>query len=245
MSERFTGRQPSDQLTLPIEWWQSFAEDPETIKLEQTIDNLAMTPEHRSTNERHKDIQKLQIDLAGRALRLYGVNKIGKIKNFENAYQFDFRYGGSFVDTVWYNHKSLSAKTWKIGIDKPQREAVWGFYKDELAAWNDTQVTGKRGSKGQADRLYDPMLKDLCVEYGFRHFTLRTSSHKPHVRTRHVLPAALHLIDMPIADAFPVIGPGQDDIEVIEPGKIVSQRGYPDSAWVMDNQGHFIQSQPT
>lgn len=242
MSEKAMGPSRSDQLSLPIQWWQNFANDPEIIELEHTVDKLSSAKEHRATGENKDEIQKVQILLAERALRFYGVKSIESVNSTDNGYEFDFRYGGYLVDTVWYNHTSMSVKTWKKGVNRLDRLAVWKYYEDELGAWNDLPQTGKPENRKQEEKLYDPMLQDLYVAYGFRRFTLRTTNHESHIQTRNVLPAALHLINMPITDSFPIVGPGQADIEVVEPGKIISQRKRRDTVWVLDDQGAFVES---
>jgi hypothetical protein len=242
MSEKASRSPRSDQLSLSIQWWQNFANDPYTLKLESTIDELSSATEHRLTGENKEEIQRNQIPLAERALSFYGVPSIKDVKSAENGYEFGFNYGGYLVDTVWYNHTSVSVKTWNNTVRRSEREAVWKCYEDELKNWNDFPETGKSDPRKQEDKLYDPMLRDLCIAYGFRRFTLRTTNHASHIQTRNVLPAALHLINMPIANSFPIVGPGQGDIDVIQPGKIISQRKRRDTVWVLNGQGSFVES---
>lgn len=226
MSERLRGRRTDGQLSLPIRWWQSFDSDPKTLATEHTIDELATSHEHLTTDANKLAIQRLQIDLARRALNFYGVNKIGKVGNFGNGYEFDFQYSNRLVSTTWHNHKSLSVVTWQKGMNKADRMSVWGAYREKIKSMTDQDEP-------------DPTLIDLCKKHQHEVFSVRATIDDPHIRTRHALPAVLHILDMPIDESLPIVGPGQDGIEVIEPGKIVSQRDGWDTVWSMNDQGIF------
>jgi len=243
MSEKLTGARRRGQLALPTDWW-CFANDSGIIELENIVHKLSSAKEHRLHNINEKEIREAQLLIARQALGFYGVKMASGDNHFDNGYQLDFEYGGHHVDTTWYNNASLTVRTWDADLDGRTRFDVWDKYRTELDKWNDPRAGHAKGAKPkhQEDTLYtlDPTLLQLCEDNAFREFTLRTS-HASHIQTRNALPAAIHLIGMPVMDSYPIVGPGKGDIEVIKTGIIMPQGKKGDNAWSLNSNGVFVE----
>jgi hypothetical protein len=232
MIERLTGQKSSDQLSLPISW-QSVVKDPGILEMEEDIDRLAKP--QRPWEADYETIKNLQLNIAVRALRHYGVEEIREAPSLfpekaTESYGLVFDYTSQTgnklysVSTNWYSNERLSVTAWNRGLGQDEGLEAWGIY-EEVKRWMIASASETTRLRRQDSQLYESILVDLYDKFGFSHFKAKALKEPINpsrlLQTKNTLSAALHLIDTPVADTLPIRRPDQGYIEVTQPGRIL------------------------